>query len=78
MSSHQSQPFTAGKFLITPLAQSVKNGAFTAALSIRRGQGTQTHDRIYGFKPEFDCRESALVYAAGQGRDWLLNPSAFA
>ena len=78
MSSHSSVPFTVGKFLFTPLSRCVRSGRFTATLSIRRGQGSQTHDRIYTFKPEFANRDSALAYAAQQGRDWLANPVAFA
>jgi hypothetical protein len=78
MSIQESKPFTAGKFLITPLTRTIKNGLFTASLSIRRGRGTQTNDRVYSFKPEFDSRENALMYAADQGRNWLINPMAFA
>jgi len=50
----------------------------TALLSIRRGQGSQTHDRVYTFKPEFKTQDSALMYAAAQGRYWLLNPASLA
>ncbi len=71
-------PFSAGKFLITPFSRPAQAGGFAASLSIRRGQGRATHDRIYTFKPAFACRDSALRYAAEQGRDWLANPSAFA
>ena len=78
MSSHCTVPFTVGKFLFTPLTRCVRSGRFTATLSIRRGQGSQTHDRIYTFQPEFANRDSALAYAAQQGRDWLANPMAFA
>ncbi len=53
-------------------------GRFTASLSIRRGQGSQTQDSVYTFKPEFANRDSALAYAAQQGRDWLNNSLAFA
>jgi hypothetical protein len=78
MSSISSLPFTVGKFLITPLTRSDAAGRFVAALSIRRGRGTQTHDRVYTFKPEFPSQDSALTYAAAQGRDWLLNPAVLA
>jgi len=78
MSIHQAEPFTAGKFLITPLTRAITNGLFTASLSIRRGRGTQTHDHVYSFKPEFKSRDSALMYAAAQGKYWLINPMAFA
>lgn len=76
MSSFSSLPFTVGKFLITPLIRSKNTGRFSAALSIRRGRGTQTHDRVYTFKPEFTSRDGALVYAAAQGRYWMLNPAS--
>ena len=78
MSSMSSLPFTVGKFLITPLSRSDTAGRFIASLSIRRGQGTQTHDRIYTFKPEFTNKDSALTYAAAQGRYWLLHPASLA
>lgn len=78
MSPNQATPFTAGKFLITPLSRDVRDGAFAASLSVRRGRGSQTHDRVYNFKPEFTTRDSALMYAAVQGRYWLINPMAFA
>ncbi len=78
MHSLSAQPFTAGKFVITPLSRTVPNGQFTASLSIRRGQGALSHDRVYSFKPEFDTRESALMYATVQGKNWVINPMAFA
>jgi hypothetical protein len=78
MSFHTSLPFAVGKYLITPITRAAKTGSYTACLSIRRGQGAQTHDRVYTFKPEFDNQESALMYAAAQGRYWLLNPASLA
>ncbi|MDI9332520.1 MAG: hypothetical protein QM527_14665 [Alphaproteobacteria bacterium] len=78
MSLSSSLPFTVGKFLITPLTRSVAAGRFVATLSIRRGQGTQTHDRIYTFTPDFACRDSALMYATAQARYWLINPASLA
>ena len=78
MSNHRFQPFQAGKFLITPFIRDVREGGFAAALSVRRGQGSQAHDHVYAFSPTFDDRESALMYAAVQGRYWLINRSAFA
>ena len=53
-------------------------GNFSASLSVRNGQGSQAHDRIYTFCPSFPSRESALHYAAEQGQNWLINPTAFA
>jgi hypothetical protein len=76
MSSNSSLPFSDGRFRITPLTRQHPAGHHTASLSIRRGKGTQTHDRIYTFKPEFPSSDSALMYAALQGRNWLINPAS--
>lgn len=76
MSLTSSVPFAVGKFRITPLTRSHAAGHHTASLSIRRGQGTQTHDRIYTFTPEFKTQDSALMYAIAQGRYWLINPDS--
>ena len=78
MSPSTFAPFAIGKFLFTPLTRSSGHERFTASLSIRRGQGSQTHDSVYTFKPEFTCRDSALAYAAEQGRDWLRGNTALA
>lgn len=77
MSSITSLPFTFGKFLITPLTRPNAAGRFLASLSIRRGKGTQTHDRVYTFKPEFIDNDSALSYAVAQGRHWQLSQTTF-
>ena len=78
MSPHRFESFAVGKFLLTPLTRCARNGRFTASLSIRRGKGSQTHDSVYTFKPGFTNRDSALAYAAQQGRDWLSHPVAIA
>jgi hypothetical protein len=78
MSSFCSLPFTLGKFRITPQSRSDANGRFVASLSIRRGQGRQSNDRVYTFTPLFSTEDSALSYAATQGRYWLINPASFA
>lgn len=78
MSISTTAPFAAGRFLMTPLTRLAQGGAYIASLSIRSGRGSQTHDRIYTFRPEFATPDSALHYAAGQGRQWIANPLAFA
>lgn len=76
MSFVSTHPFAVGDFRITPLSRSQGSDQHTALLSIRRGRGSQTHDRVYTFKPEFKTQDSALMYAAAQGRYWLLNPAS--
>jgi hypothetical protein len=78
MSFTNTHPFTSGKFLVTPMSRSHGEGMHTAILSIRRGSGSQTHDRIYSFKPEFKSKDSALMYATAQGHVWMLHPESFA
>jgi hypothetical protein len=76
MSFATSQPFAVGEYQITPISRTHGEGQHTAVLSIRRGQGSQTSDRVYTFKPQFKTKDSALMYAAAQGRFWLLNPAS--
>jgi len=71
-------PSAVGKFLFTPLSRLSGHERYTASLSIRRGQGSQTQDSVYTFKPEFTCRDSALAYAAEQGRGWLYGQPVLA
>ncbi len=66
-----NQPFSLGRFLISPLAKSNSLGEFEAAVSIRSGHGASSHDRVVRFTPVFQCRESALRYAAVHGCEWL-------
>ncbi len=66
-----------GPFHFTPLSRIAQDGGFTAGLSVRRGRGMQTHDRVYTFVRRFACRDSALRYAATQAQAWLVNPRAF-
>lgn len=78
MTLASTHPFTLGAFRITPLSRSNGIDDHTAQLSIRKGQGSQTLDRVYTFKPAFKTQDSALMYAAAQGRYWLLNPASLA
>ena len=71
-----THPFAVGDFRITPLSRSHGSDQHTALLSIQRGQGRQQLDRVYTFKPEFKTPDSALMYAAAQGRHWLLDPTS--
>ena len=78
LTSTQAQPFTSGKYLITPLSRACTNGRYSATVSIRSGRGSGTSDRIYTFEADFGTPEDALLYAAAQGRHWLIHPRAFA
>ncbi len=73
-----TDPFAVGELRITPLSRPHGANHHTALLAIRTGRGRQAHDRIHAFEPAFQSRESALMYAAVQGRYWLLNPASMA
>ena len=77
MSVSTAAAFASGRFHLTPLSRTAQDGVITAGLSIRRGSGMQTHDRVYTFARRFVCRDSALRYAVAQARAWLANPRAF-
>ena len=77
MSMSVAAAFASGKFRFTPWSRVAADGGFTACLSIRRGSGMQTHDRVYTFARQFASRDSALRYAVAQARAWLANPRAF-
>ena len=73
-----TDPFAVGELRITPLSRPHGANHHTALLAIRTGRGWQAHDRIRAVEPAFQSRESALMYAAGQGRYGLLNPASMA
>ena len=77
MSVSPAAAFASGRFHLTPLSRTAHDGAITAGLSVRRGSGMQTHDRVYTFARQFASRDSALRYAVAQARAWLANPRAF-
>ena len=76
MTPHTATPFSIGQYLLTPFTHANTRGQFIASLSVRRGRGPQTHDRVYTFKPAFPCEDSALMYAQAQGRYWMINPAS--
>ncbi len=66
---------TVGRFVLSPITRQTANGQFAASLSIRSGQGSSTHDRVYRFMPLFDSAQAAAHYALSQGRTYLRQPT---
>lgn len=58
-------------FAVTPMSRVTDAGTFSSAVSIRRGQGQASNDRVFRFTPQFPQQAQALDYALGQARDWL-------
>jgi hypothetical protein len=67
MNTTLEKAFPVGKYLVSPLMRSTESGHYMASVSIRNGM----HDRVVRFVPEFSTPESALQYAAREGRSWL-------
>ncbi len=44
---------------------------FDAAVAIRSGRGSMTHDRVVRFVPQFGSREEATRFAVDQARAWI-------
>lgn len=60
-----------GRFVLSPITRQTDNGRYAASLSIRSGQGSGTHDRVFRFIPLFDSPQAAVHYALDQGRSFL-------
>ena len=71
MITTQVPSIRVGKYLVSPLTRPSDEGGYIASVSIRSGQGSQTHDRIYRFAGRFATPESATRYAIAQGLRWV-------
>jgi hypothetical protein len=66
---------TVGRYRLSPLTRSTDCGRVCASLSIRSGQGTSTHDRVFRFTPLFPSHQDAAHYAMEQGLIYLNQPA---
>jgi hypothetical protein len=53
------------------LTRPIARGRYTAAVSIRSGRGSHTHDRVLRFVPVFDSPGDAARYATAQAMAWI-------
>lgn len=56
---------------MSPLTRPAAGGRYAAAVSIRSGSGSMTHDRVMRFVPVFDTDDQATRFAVQQALDWL-------
>ncbi|MFH7040903.1 hypothetical protein ABT392_01080 [Paucibacter sp. JuS9] len=54
------------------MTKPLTDGGFTAAVSIRSGNGQASHDRVMRFVPRFESPRAALRYAVREGQAWAL------
>jgi hypothetical protein len=53
------------------LTRPIARGRYAAAVSIRSGYGSHTHDRVLRFVPDFDSPGDAARYATAQAMAWI-------
>lgn len=75
MITTREQTFSVGKYLVSPLTHFTDGEGYAASVSIRSGQGSATHDRVFRFVPRFGTREGAHRYAVEQGMRWAHQPA---
>lgn len=68
-------PLQVGKYLVSPLTRRIGGGRYAAAVSIRCGTGSMTHDRVMRFVPAFDTHEQATRFATDQALAWIGRPA---
>lgn len=64
-------PLLDGRCRLAPLSRRLDDGAFSASVSIRRGQGSASTDRVVRLAPRFACEGDAMDYARLQATAWL-------
>lgn len=77
MFPQQEHSFYIGQTLVSPSAQVTETGHFAPSVSLRRGRGSGTLDKVFRFTRRFASHHHALAYAARQGRE-LACPKATA
>lgn len=64
-----------GKYLVSPMTRPLDGGLHAAAVSIRSGRGSMTHDRVLRFAPVFDSDDQAARFATEQALAWIGRPA---
>jgi len=75
MTTTRDKTFSVGKYLVSPLTRLTDAGNYAASVSIRSGNGSGTHDRVFRFAQRFATSECASRYAIEQGIGWLQQPA---
>lgn len=57
------------------MTRPLAGGRYTAAVSIRSGRGSMTHDRVLRFVPLFDTDAQAARFATDQALAWIGRPA---
>ena len=65
-----------GKYVVSPTTHPTDSGEFRASVSIKSGQGSGTHHRVFRFDGIFPTPEAARLFAVTQG--WLHTGASLA
>ncbi len=68
MFPHQELARQIGSALVSPSARITETGDYAPSVSIRRGRGSATLDKVYRFTRRFANQRSAIDYAMHQGQ----------
>lgn len=60
-----------GRYIVSPLTHPIDGGRHSAAVSIRSGRGSMTHDRVFRFVPVFDSPDQAARFATEKALAWI-------
>lgn len=75
MFPQQEHSFYIGQTLVSPSARVTDTGHFASSVSLRRGRGSATLDKVFRFTQQFSSHAHAVAYAVRQGRE-LAAPAA--
>lgn len=70
MHVHRSPITLVGNYRLTAFSRVNPQGLYAASLSIKRGHGQTSTDRVFRFLPLFDTADAALAHAQAQGQQW--------
>ncbi|MCP5287404.1 MAG: hypothetical protein H6933_21140 [Burkholderiaceae bacterium] len=66
-----ASPLQVGKYLISPIIRTLGPDRWSAAVSIRSGRGSMTHDRVMRLQPVFGSHDDAARHATEHGLAWI-------
>ncbi len=72
MFPQQELSFHIGTTLVSPSARVTEAGDYAPSVSLRRGRGSSTLDKVFRFTRRFESHRSAVAYASRQGRALAL------
>ena len=73
MTFHSEHSIPMGRYVVSPTTHPTGSGEYRASVSIKSGQGSGTHHRVFRLDGLFPSREAARLFAVTQA--WLTTGS---